>query len=274
MEITKTKEYTKIILPPCFELSDTLECGQCFRFFKEQDGKYLIIAGGRFVRAKQEDGALYLFGDRDTEFWIKYFDLERDYQSIYKKIKSNEILSKSADAAKGIRILRQDFFETLCCFIFSQNNNIPRIKKITAKFCECFGEELSDGIYDFPTAARIAGCDISELAPLRCGFRDKYILSAARAVESGEVTAQRLSALSYEEARELLKTVKGVGNKVADCVLLYGCGRLESFPRDVWINRIMAEIMPDGLPSELENVGGIAQQYLFHYGRNLSAKSD
>lgn len=262
----------KISLPECFDLRDTLECGQCFRFF-EKDGAFTVIAGGCCAQIRQtEDGKTLLINGGDEKFWRSYFDLDRDYKRIYDVIRKNEILRESADAAKGIRILRQDFFETLCCFIFSQNNNIPRIKKITARFCELFGREIGEGVYDFPTPERVAGLKIEDLAPVRCGFRDKYILSAGEAVNSGRVTAEKIEALDYDSARELLKTVKGVGNKVADCVLLYGCGRLEGFPRDVWINRIMAEIMPDGLPAELAPVGGVAQQYLFHYGRNIKNK--
>lgn len=258
-----------------FSLFDTLECGQCFRFY-EKDSGFEGVAKGKSLYLEQRAEGLFIKNVTETEaknIWAPYFGLDTDYERIYREIVKNERLRESADSAKGVRILKQDFFETLISFIISQNNFIPRIKGIVFRLCENFGERLCDGNFAFPTPEAIYGLNTEDLAPLRCGFRDKYILSAATEVVEGRVTEEALNSLDFESAKRLLMTVKGVGPKVAECVLLYGCARLEAFPVDVWIRRVMAEIMPEGLPAELKPVAGIAQQYLFHHARNLSKKS-
>ncbi|MBQ8533466.1 MAG: DNA-3-methyladenine glycosylase 2 family protein [Clostridia bacterium] len=256
-----------------FSLADTLECGQCFRFFKTDSGYEGVTRGKRLV-LEQRENALFIGGIdiNEADFWAEYFGLDINYREFHSRIVKNDILKQSASAAKGIRILKQDFFETLLSFIFSQNNNIPRIKKIVENFCRLFGEEIENGVFAFPTPDRLKDVKIEDLAPLKCGFRDKYIISAATAVIDGRVTEERINALDFEDAKALLMTIKGVGEKVADCVLLFGCNRLEAFPKDVWIKRVMAEIMPNGLPAELQDIAGIAQQYLFHYARNLKTE--
>lgn len=253
-----------------FSLEDTLLCGQCFRFNKKDNG-FEGVVRGRYLYLEQRDNSLFIRDAKlnEAEYFIDYFDFNRDYKSVYSLICKNGILKQSADAAKGIRILKQDFFETLLSFIFSQNNNIPRIKKIIETFCLTFGKKLENGFYAFPTPEDLKGIKIEDLAPLKCGFRDKYIISAATEVIEGRVTEQQLKELDFEDAKAKLMTIKGVGEKVAECVLLFGLSRIEAFPQDVWIKRVMQEIMPNGLPPELKNVGGIAQQYLYHYARNL-----
>lgn len=258
----------------CFSLADTLMCGQCFRFNESEKG-FLGVVKNKSVYLEQRQNAVFIKNItlEEADGWAEFLGLDEDYEAFHKKIIKNEILSESAQKVKGTRIMRQEFFETLISFIFSQNNNIPRIKKIVEKFCEMFGEEIEEGIYAFPTPDQLKGVKIEDLAPLKCGFRDKYVISATTNVLEGNVTEERLKGLTYEDAKSLLMTIKGVGEKVADCVLLYGCHRLEAFPKDVWIKRIMAKKMPNGLPDELKSVAGIAQQYLFHYGRNIETKN-
>ena len=148
------------------------------------------------------------------------------------------------------------------------NNNIPRIKGIVSRLCENFGEKTGGG-YTFPSAEVISNCTVEDLAPLRSGFRAKYIIDAAKKVSDGTVDFARIDREPIEFGRENLMQIKGVGAKVAECTLLYGFHKLEAFPVDVWVKRIMAEMYPDGLPECVKGTEGIAQQYLFHYRRNM-----
>ena len=135
------------------------------------------------------------------------------------------------------------------------------------RLCETFGEELSDGSFTFPTAQRLSELTEDDLKPLRAGFRNRYILDAARKVQSGEVDLEECRTLPFEEAKKMLMTIVGVGEKVADCVLLYGLHRTEAFPMDVWMKRAMATLFPDTSHEEFGEYAGIAQQYIFHYSR-------
>lgn len=251
-----------------FELSQTLDCGQAFRW-SEQDGVWQGIAGGKLRRISQDGGTVTFFDCDEqefTSFYKPYFDLDRDYGEIVTAISGNEILKNATDLAGGIRILRQDPWETLCSFIISQNNNIPRIKGIITRLCESFGERI-DGGYTFPTAEKIAALTIDELAPLRSGFRAKYILDGARKFAGGEVSAERINTLPTDEARAELMKIYGVGEKVADCTLLFGFARIDAFPKDVWIKRAMSVLFDGSLPECALPFAGIVQQYIFHYAR-------
>jgi N-glycosylase/DNA lyase len=134
--------------------------------------------------------------------------------------------------------------------------------------CENFGEKLSCGGFAFPSAKTLAALEIADLAPIKCGYRAAYVIDAARRVASGEFDIRAAEKLPSDEIfRELLK-IHGVGAKVADCVLLYGFGRAERFPKDVWIKRVMAAHFPDGFPHEIAEISGVAQQFLFYYIRS------
>ena len=197
----------------------------------------------------------------------EYFDLNTNYTELKNKLASiDNHLKRSIEYGKGIRILNQDLWETIISFIISANNNIPRIKGIIERLCETFGEDTGDG-YSFPTADRLADLTVEDLAPLRAGFRAKYIIDAARKISSGEVDIEKIKNLPFDEAKAELLKIKGVGEKVAQCALLYGFGRIEAFPVDVWVKRIVAELYPNGLPECIKGTEGIAQQYLFHWRR-------
>lgn len=253
-----------------FDPDLTFDCGQCFRWEKQPDGVWQGVAFGRILTVRKDKGRIILEGTDKNEFetvWKPYFDLGRDYDKIKEILSADGTLNAAISFAPGIRILNQEPWETLCSFIISQNNNIPRIKGIVARLCENFGNRIADGIYTFPSAQRIAGLTEDDLAPLRSGFRAAYILDAARKVCDGTVDFAKLRELPLDDARTMLKTIKGVGPKVADCALLFGCGRLDGFPIDVWIKRVLARWYPQGFPQELMRYGGIAQQFLFHYAR-------
>lgn len=252
-----------------FDLAQTLDCGQAFRWTERQDGAWQGIVYGRSVIIRFEKETLVIENMSEEEFqktFRRYFDLDRDYGIIAKVCKGNRLLSAAAEYGWGIRILAQEPFEALCSFIISQNNNIPRIKGIIARLCENFGEKKEGG-YAFPTANVLADKTVEDLAPLRSGFRAKYIIDAAQKVANGEVDLEGLRGLPYQEAQQKLMSIKGVGTKVADCTLLFGLGRIEAFPKDVWIKRVMAAHFPEGLPEGTEAFAGIIQQYLFYYAR-------
>lgn len=252
------------------ELSETLDCGQCFRWLRQEDGSYCGVVRGRSVRASMDGGRLILDGaeETDRELWAEYFDLSADYGAIRERLGAvHPVMAEAAQYAPGIRILRQEPFEALISFIISQNNNIKRIAGIIARLCECFGEPISGGGYAFPTAQRLAALEPDDLAPIRAGFRHRYIIDAARRVADGEVDLEAIRVMPYDEARAQLMRITGVGVKVADCVLLYGLHRLDSFPLDVWMKRAMATLFEGMEPTAFGDCAGIAQQYIFHYAR-------
>lgn len=278
MKITYENNNTKISGAKNFDLGQTFECGQCFRFDKDSDGLYKGTAFGKTITAGQDGEGITLYGVGEREFeslWRGYFDLDRDYAGIIKALSFDERVSVAASSgAGGIRILNQDGWETLCSFIVSQNNNIPRIKKIIASLCSLLGEETGGGFYSFPSAEAVAGAGIEGLAPIRSGFRAKYIIDAAESVASGKVKLDGLSLLPYDEAKAELMKIKGVGDKVSDCALLFGFGFRGAFPKDVWIKRTLEKYYgADFSPSEyFGEHAGIAQQYLFYYERSILKK--
>lgn len=272
-DIIQTEKGALITGLRCFSLPLILDCGQAFRW-TESDGEWSGVAHGRELTLRQTGDSL-LFLDKSVEevkeIWVDYFDLNRDYVEICERLSSDTHLKEACSAYYGIRLLKQDEWETLCSFIISQNNNIPRIKGIISRLCETFGEKLPGGGYSFPSAQAIAVLSPDDLAPLRAGFRNKYIIDAAQKVASGEVNLDTLKTAPAQDIRDSLLKIKGVGAKVAECTLLFGFGDVDAFPVDVWVRRVVGELYPDGLPECMAGISGIAQQYLFHWRRNLSA---
>lgn len=257
------------------DIAKTLDCGQAFRF-SESDGVWRGVAMGRALSLTQEGNKITLFDVKEEEFnslWRRYFDLDRDYEMIKSSVSSNEILKKATDFSDGIHILRQEPWEAVCSFIISANNNIPRIKGIISRLCENFGFKIADGLFTFPSAERIAALTLDDLAVIKSGFRAKYILDAAQKFSRNEIDVDALYTLPIDEARNKLMTIKGIGPKVADCALLFGWGRVECFPVDVWIRRAMNHFFGEnGLPSEAVEYAGIVQQYLFYWARTTGLK--
>lgn len=269
MKLTERDGCVLLTEVECLDIPLCLDCGQAFRFSQRSDGGFHGVANGEVLDIKSTvDGYIFEHTDIDKfeKVWRPYFDLDRDYAEICRSF-DDESLRKATDEFYGIRILRQEPWETLCSFIISQNNNIPRIKGIVERLCESFGEKIGESDYSFPSYEVLSSVSVDDLSPLRAGFRAKYISDAAKKVASGEVDLYKLYEMPMDEAREELKKIKGVGDKVADCTLLYGLGRVEAFPVDVWVKRIMSEMYPNGLPECTKGVEGIAQQYLFHWRR-------
>ena len=256
------------------DLGETLDCGQAFRW-KKIPSDYQQTYTGRFLNdsltVSQVGGGEFIFHDTtEEEFigkWLGYFDFETDYSELKRQFSEDETLSKACGFAGGIRLLRQNSWECLISFIISQNNNIPRIKGIIDRLCDSY-----DG--RFPVADELADESPDSLAYLRSGFRAKYICDAAQKTASGECDLAVVAEMPIDEARAALKSIKGVGPKVAECVLLFGMHRTEAFPVDVWIKRVLAEYYPDGFPAFAAENAGIAQQYLFHYIRSISGRTE
>ena len=254
-----------ILIQDDFDLDETLDCGQAFRWEKissEYDKTYK----GAFLNTPltiSQKGNEFIFHDTTIDdfnsIWRDYFDLDTDYGEIKKRLSEDGTLSKACAYAGGIRLLKQDFNECLISFIISQNNNIPRIKGILSRLCDNYG--------GFPSYRQMAEDTIESLAFLRSGFRAKYIVDAVSKMNSGDLSADTIKTMPIDKARKALMTIKGVGPKVAECVLLFGAYKTEAFPVDVWIKRVMEKYYPGGLPECTKGIEGIAQQYLFHYMR-------
>lgn len=255
-----------------FNLQETFECGQCFRWLPGDDGSYTGVVGQNVITLRTDGDDLLVAGLDQAEAeqrLIPYLALDEDYAAIQEQFRRNTQLAQAVDYARGIRVLRQDRWEALCSFIISQNNNIKRIRGIVETLCNTWGRTAAragaapspDQRCWRPSPRRIS-------SRLRSGFRAKYILDAARKTASGEVDLDHVASLPTEEAAAELCRIRGVGIKVAHCALLYGFHRIECLPVDVWMKRVMSTMYPQGLPEELLPYAGIAQQYLFHYSRS------
>ncbi|MCL2755328.1 MAG: DNA-3-methyladenine glycosylase 2 [Oscillospiraceae bacterium] len=253
---------------PNIDLDSTLFCGQCFRSTRLDTLRYLICSGTRQVIALQvQDGVvLKNINESDLPYWHDYFCADTDYAPIISQLSQDATLAEACAFAPGLRLLKQKPFETLISFIISQNNNIPRIAGIIEKLCVLCGD-----VGDFPEPQELARFTEADLSPLRAGYRARYILDAAKKVNSGEISLDKVEQMGYNRAKQELMRICGVGSKVADCALLYGFGKLEAFPRDVWVERAMEQYYPQtlALPECAAGCEGIAQLFLFHYIRNI-----
>ena len=280
-EIVKNGVKTVTVLSPTdFSVAQTFDCGQCFRFDPTPDGDGASdvsgIAFGRAVRIRRTGDTLTIYGaDADDYFniWRGYLGFDTDYSllsaDILAHFPTGSIMTEAAEYGKGIRILAQDPFETLISFIISQNNNIPRIKKLVEALSRTAGDKLGDEQFAFPTAKQILDLGEDGLKELKTGFRAGYIYDAAQKVYSGEIELDKVAkAESTAVASEMLQKIKGVGPKVAACTLLFGFKRLDAFPVDVWIKRSFANHFGGSLDiNSLGSYAGLAQQYLFYYER-------
>lgn len=261
-----------------FDIKQSCECGQCFRWTPYKDGYRGIIKDCLITVSQEGKSKLIINGaDKDkTADILDYFDLNRDYSLIKQAYRDDEILSKASAYGWGIRVFKQDIWEALISFIISSNNNIPRIRGIIERLCEGFGEkkELNGEIYyKFPDIKTLASLNEADLSAIRAGFRTKYIMDAAEKVYNKEVDIYSMTDMPYEDAKNELIKIKGVGNKVADCVLLFGAHRLEAFPVDVWIKRMLENYYGAGYDvKRFGKYAGVAQQYLFYYGRDNKIK--
>jgi len=246
-----------------------LDCGQCFRW-QGSGNEWNGIAHGRRLEIYLEEDNLVLKDVSLEEFnsiWMDYFDLSRDYSLLRGQFSNDKALYNAMEFSPGLRIMQQNPWETLITFILSQNSNIPRIKGMVSRLCENFGKALPCGSFAFPEPEDLAILTEESIATVKSGYRAGYIIDAARRVSDGRINLKSLHALSADEARKTLMQIYGVGPKVAECVLLFGLGKVECFPLDVWMKRVMESYYPEGFPETLKDTAGIAQQFLFHYAR-------
>lgn len=267
-----------------FEPSHIFECGQCFRWEKEEDGSYTCVAFRRVINVKKTDEGIVIDNTTLEEFnniWVDYFDLNTDYTKIKEILFNDEIMRKAIDFGYGIRLLNQDEFEMIISFIISANNRIPMIKKVIENLSSNFGDYIGEyrgrKYYAFPTAEQLSVLDVEQIASCKAGFRSERIKEAAiRAIQEKDII-YNLKNKSYDEVLEYLKTYKGIGDKVANCITLFSMKQFSAFPVDVWVRRVMQELYVDENTKDLEirkfaenkfkDLSGYAQQYLFYYAR-------
>lgn len=275
------------------DIEKIFDCGQCFRFERVENSRHASefsgVAYGRFVSFAQDGDTLYIYGSDLADFeavWRGYLDLDRDYREVERDVlahSQNSALIAAIEYGRGIRILSQEPFECVISFIISQNNNIPRIKKIIEALSERCGEriELCDEAkkhlsgeripYAFPSAEALCALGEAGLFEMKTGFRAKYIYDASSRVLSGELMLDTVRGEDTERAIERLCEVKGIGRKVASCALLFGFGKYDAFPIDVWMKRVAEKYFGDEADTlssrTFGDYAGIAQQYLFYYER-------
>ena len=256
-------------------------CGQAFRF-NEKNGVYFGVAYKKPLYVREQDDGFCIYptcGEDVDAIWKGYFAAEKDYCKIEQTLISDAVVKKALHDCEGMRLLVQEPFETVITFIISANNNIKRIKGIIENLCRLAGEPLSSGggsCYAFPTPKALSKLTVQQLMACGAGYRAEYIAQTSAAIANGfDLEALRMT--GYQEARKELMTLKGIGPKVADCILLFAYDRQEAFPRDVWIKRVLQKLYGFDPKDDSEllkfavdhfgGYGGIAQQYLFHYAR-------
>lgn len=279
MILKKTDKGYFIKNNPYFKPQLFFDCGQSFRFFNFENDTYTGVAFGNVIELKEEnDGYLITTsGNLDEKILISFFDLERNYEEIENILKSDISMKEAMDFGRGIRILKQDFFEMLLTFIYSQRSNIPKIAKCVEETSRLFGDEIvynKKTYYSFPTPEKMKGITEKDLESVKCGYRSPYIIDAVNKVNSGEISFDNLKQLPYTKVKEKLMTIKGVGEKVADCICLFSFGFFEAFPTDTWIKKAMQQLygvseneIKETSDKMFGNLSGIAQQYLFYYLR-------
>ena len=272
-----------------FEPTHIFECGQCFRWNKEEDGSYTGVVGHNVLNVKKNENEVTITGlcsEKIEALCKKYFDLATDYEAIKEKLsKIDDNLKISIEYGKGIRILKQDTWEALISFIISANNNIPRIKGIIERISKEYGKTIKwqgKEYYTFPTPEELSKASVTDLRKLGLGFRDKRVFETTRLVNTKQIDIYELEKIIHtKKLREELLKYPGVGPKVADCIMLFSMRRFEVFPIDVWVRRVMTELYFENetkiVPNNKQilnyaeetfgNLSGLAQQYLFYWRR-------
>lgn len=256
---------------PDFDIKHILECGQVFRFKPRDFGYTIYTSGQKADVCCQKDGTKIIC--KNKKYFTKYLDLDTNY-AIIKSELDKKNLSNAIKYGAGIRILKQDLLETIISFIISANNNIPRIKNIIEKLCEGFGEKIDD-YYAFPTLSQLSKIDIGFLKEIGCGYRAEYLIDTIKKLS--EMDIDKLYEMDTDSARAELLKLKGVGRKVADCILLFGLGKTDVFPTDTWIvqayadefgeNNMSPSKISDFYKNRYGNLSGYAQQYMFYAKR-------
>ena len=273
-----------------FELADIFECGQCFRWNKQEDGSYTGVFNGNVMNVQKNGNTVTFKGicnGNIQEIVEDYFDLKRDYEKIKEQLSQiDEHLKTSIQYGQGIRILNQDLWEMIISYIISANNNIPRIKGIIERLSKAYGKEIEwngEKYYTFPTVEELKDVTVENYRKLGAGFRDIRLYETVHMILDKKVDLEQMqNNPNTLEVREQLLSLSGVGPKVADCILLFSTlKRFEVFPIDVWVRRVMNELyikkqdetkvnkkdIEKLAHEKFGNLAGIAQQYLFYWKR-------
>lgn len=272
-----------------FEPVHIFECGQCFRWNKEEDGSYTGVIKNSVINVKKIGNDVEFTGVCDEnikQICEEYFNLQTNYEAIKEKLSNIDIyLKNSIEYGNGIRILKQDLWETLLSFIISANNNIPRIKTIIERMAKKYGNRIeyrNKMYYTFPTPEMLQNASIDDFRGLGLGFRDVRIYETVQRTLKGEIDLEKLKQEENTEVlRKKLLEIPGVGPKVADCVMLFALNRFDVFPVDVWVKRVISELYFDKkeqtpnvihefAEKQYGNLAGLAQQYLFYWRRENS----
>ncbi len=287
-----------------FKLKHIFECGQVFRFEEIIEGNFIIIAFGKVIELKEEGNNVLIYNSTEEEvrnLWLKYLDLDRDYSKIKSELSKDTLLRESIEFGYGVRVLNQDPFEMLISFIISARNNIPSIKKTVNKIAVKWGKEVQykgNTYYTFPNILEIKDATLEEIQETGASFRSKYIIDTIKNVynsikENSTINEDDLSlkynldyikSLNDDDCHNALQEFKGVGAKVADCIMLFSMEKTSAFPVDVWVKRAMIHFYGAEDSSlnkirifarnKLGNLAGFAQQYLFYYARENKIKID
>lgn len=262
----------KVLDKTQFNPKHILECGQVFRYGKDENGNYFVISKGYFAKICEKPNCYEIISD-NPEYFINYFDLDTDYNIAKQFLKKNKVLAEMVDYGYGIRILHGDAEEMIYSYIISQNNNIKRIQKIVERLC-CVGEK-KNGYNAFPTSKVLAGLDENFYSSLGAGYRDKFLKHTATVLQN--VDLEEIKRKSTDEIYEFLINLNGIGPKVASCILLFGFGRMDKFPVDTWIEQVYYNHFSSEkrtrpqiqkyFETEFKEYSGLAQQYLFYFER-------
>lgn len=273
-----------------FEAKHIFECGQCFRWNREDDGSYTGVAYGRVLNVKSDydKGTVVLRNTNLKEFedvWYNYLDLGRDYGTIKDELSKDETLREATQYGRGIRILNQEPWEILISFIISANNNIPRISKSINVLSKMLGESISYAgktYYSFPTVDKLGMAELEQIDLCGVGYRSKYIYQTSRMIYKGDVNLIKAAKLDIDSARKELLQLSGVGPKVADCIMLFSMQKHDAYPLDVWVKRVTEYFyihqdvsikkIQDFARESFGSLAGFAQQYLFYFARDQKIK--
>ena len=272
-----------------FEPVHIFECGQCFRWNKEEDGSYTGVIKNGVINVKKLGKDVEFTGVCDEnikQICEEYFNLQTNYEAMKEKLSNTDrYLKNSIEYGNGIRILKQDLWETLLSFIISANNNIPRIKTIIERIAKKYGNRIeyrNKMYYTFPTPEMLQNASIDDFRGLGLGFRDVRIYETVQRTLKGEIDLEKLKQEENTEVlRKKLLEIPGVGPKVADCVMLFALNRFDVFPVDVWVKRVISElyfnkkeqtpnVIHEFAEKQYGNLAGLAQQYLFYWRRENS----
>lgn len=264
-----------------FNARHIFECGQCFRWNKEGDGSYTGVVKNNVINVRQEGSRVEFNNISDYDLIRSYFDFDTDYGIVKKALNRDEIMQEAIRFGDGIRILAQDEWETMISFMISANNRIPMIKKVIENLSSCFGDFICNyrgkDYYSFPSAESLSKAPVEDILQCKAGFRSPRIKEAAYRFLHEKEEIYKIKNMSYEDGLAYLKTYKGVGDKVANCILLFSTRHFDTFPVDVWVRRIMKTLYlsKDTKDADIRKFAenkfgkysGFAQQYLFYYAR-------